>query len=66
MRLTQMLAVLNGEVPYYEYDRLSHYSPNLYWSDHKEDEQMDSDEILTDNAEIQALINIRQRLWETT
>ncbi len=30
MRLTQMLAVLNGEVPDYKYDRLSHYDPSLH------------------------------------
>lgn len=29
MRLTQMLAVLNGEVPKHNYHRLSHYAPEL-------------------------------------
>lgn len=31
MRMTQMIAVLKGEVQSFNYHRLSHYNPELYW-----------------------------------
>jgi len=61
MRLTQMLAVLNGEVPRCDYNRLSHYDPYLYWGNSKEDEQMNLDESVNGSAYCQALIEICRR-----
>jgi len=61
MRLTQMLAVLNGEVPKHNYHRLSHYNPDLYCGDLEEHEQVDWDEV-----EASALVEIMQRMCEAT
>ncbi len=49
MRLTQILAVLSGEVPMHNYHRLSHYDPELDWGDSERDEEIDSNEIVTDD-----------------
>ncbi len=60
MRLTQMLAVLNGEVPMHNYHLLSHYDPELDRGDSEQDEGLSWDE-----AEAQALIEIQQRMEGT-
>ena len=51
MRLTQILAFLNGEVPRHRYDRLSHFDPSLCWDDFREEEQLDSDKMVTNDTE---------------
>jgi hypothetical protein len=58
MRLTQMLAVLNGEVPQHDYNRLSHFDPYLYWGDSIEHDE----DLSQDDADAQALLEIKERM----
>ena len=64
MRLTQMLAVLNGEVPEHNYHRLSHYDPYLSLDIIEERAAILEYDggLCRDEAEEQALIEIQQRM----
>ena len=50
MRLTQIIAFLNGEIPRHKCHRLSHFDPSLCWDDFKEDEKFDSDKMITNDT----------------